>query len=218
VPGWKKRYFEHKFPGVDDEGQVGVAAAYVEGLCWVMRYYYDGCASWTWFYPYHYAPFAADIADAMDAEAPPEFEQGSPFLSFQQLMGVLPPRSSHALPKCLAELMTDSCSEIADFYPSDFAIDLNGKKFAWQAVILLPFIDEVRLLEAMADCEAELTADEKRRNGHGSPALFVGEGNPLFKPMAACYGDEPCELLTLTPELFPDAASALSIAGTLTPL
>ena len=68
VPGWKKRYFEHKFPGVDEEGQTGVAAAYVEGLCWVMRYYYDGCASWTWFYPYHYAPFAADIADAMDEE------------------------------------------------------------------------------------------------------------------------------------------------------
>jgi len=37
VPGWKNRYFEHKFPGMDDEGQVGVAAAYVEGLCWVMR-------------------------------------------------------------------------------------------------------------------------------------------------------------------------------------
>ena len=28
---------------------------------------------------------------------------------------------------------------------------------AWQAVILLPFIDEVRLLDAMADCEPELT-------------------------------------------------------------
>ena len=22
VPGWKKRYFEHKFPGMDEEGQV----------------------------------------------------------------------------------------------------------------------------------------------------------------------------------------------------
>ena len=39
----------------------------------------------TRFYPYHYAPFAADIADAMDAEAPPEFKQGAPFLSFQQV-------------------------------------------------------------------------------------------------------------------------------------
>ena len=144
VPGWKDRYYDAKFPGVDDAGRREVAAAYVEGLQWVMRYYYDGCASWKWFYPYHYAPFAADLAAAIDPGQPADFELARPFRPFEQLMGVLPPRSAHALPEPLAQLMTDPGSEIADFYPEDFALDLNGKKFLWQAVVLLPFIDEAR--------------------------------------------------------------------------
>ena len=40
-------------------------------------------------------------------------------------------------------------SPIADFYPTDFETDLNGKKNDWEAVILIPFIDEKRLLDAI---------------------------------------------------------------------
>lgn len=34
-------------------------------------------------------------------------------------------------------------SEIIDYYPPDFKTDLNGKQQEWEAVVLIPFIDEV---------------------------------------------------------------------------
>jgi 5'-3' exoribonuclease 2 len=53
-------------------------------------------------------------------------------------------------------------SPIIDFYPEDFKIDLNGKKFAWQGVALLPFVDEKRLKKAVLSLFDELTADESK--------------------------------------------------------
>lgn len=46
--------------------------------------------------------------------------------------------------------MYDPNSPIRDFYPSEFEQDLNGKKQEWEAVVKIPFIDEDRLLRAMA--------------------------------------------------------------------
>jgi 5'-3' exoribonuclease 2 len=45
------RYYAEKMqaPHGQQEGIVRkIVAAYVEGLCWVMRYYYEGVASWEW--------------------------------------------------------------------------------------------------------------------------------------------------------------------------
>ena len=60
--------------------------------------------------------------------------------------------------------MVSSDSVISDFYPHAFETDLNGKKNEWEAVVLIPFINQARLLEAMQPYYTNLTEEEKIRN------------------------------------------------------
>lgn len=39
--------------------------------------------------------------------------------------------------------MEDDKSPIIQFYPTEFKTDLNGKRQEWEAVVLIPFIDQV---------------------------------------------------------------------------
>lgn len=186
-PGYADRYYEQKFSAApeDKEFRRKVARAYAEGLSWVLLYYFQGCPSWTWYYPYHYAPFAADFDDIADMET--SFDKGTPFKPFEQLMGVLPASSNHAIPEIFHDLMSDPNSEIIDFYPEDFQVDLNGKKFAWQGVVLLPFIDEHRLLTAMEKKYPHLSDDEKLRNTMGRDVLLISDGHPLYQELVANF-------------------------------
>jgi 5'-3' exoribonuclease 2 len=45
--------------------------------------------------------------------------------------------------------MMDPESPIIDFYPKDVPVDPNGKAMPWLWVVLLPFIEEDRLLAAL---------------------------------------------------------------------
>ena len=64
-------------------------------------------------------------------------------------MSVFPKQSAHAVPTCYRHLMSDPNSEIIDFYPINFRLDINGAAYAWMGVNLLPYIDNDRLLKAM---------------------------------------------------------------------
>ncbi len=182
--GYAERYYEQKFHVAPDDYEFRhkVAQSYVEGLAWVLLYYFQGCASWTWYYPYHYAPFAADFTDLDKMDI--KFAKGKPFKPYEQLMGVLPAASNHAIPPVFHPLMTDPDSDIVDFYPEDFDLDANGKKQSWKAIVLLPFIDEKRLLSAMNTKYPLLTAEEHARNEMGKDALFVSDRHPLYELLA----------------------------------
>uniref|UniRef100_A0A4Y0BJ93 5'-3' exoribonuclease n=1 Tax=Anopheles funestus TaxID=62324 RepID=A0A4Y0BJ93_ANOFN len=187
--GFKDRYYESKFDVTSQNSSFRqtVAWEYVRGLCWVLRYYYQGCASWEWYFPYHYAPFASDLKHLENVNT--HFDPGTPFKPLQQLMGVFPAASRSHVPDAFAELMVDPCSPIIDFYPIDFRIDLNGKKFAWQGVALLPFVDEKRLFKATDPKVPLLTEEEQLRNQNGDAKLFLLPGSAGYKTLAGLYGD-----------------------------
>ncbi|KAH6913536.1 exonuclease II [Coprinopsis sp. MPI-PUGE-AT-0042] len=180
---WKRSYYREKLEiSYDDPKQMGdLVFRYVEGLQWVMHYYYSGVASWGWFYNYHYAPRISDLrhVDQMTFD----FKLGTPFKPFEQLMGVLPVASKEHIPTAYQDLMYDSNSPILDFYPLEFELDLNGKKQDWEAIVKIPFIDEQRLLRAMASREHRLTPGERKRNSWGeSTRFYYGDGEPTLYP------------------------------------
>ncbi|GMM27627.1 chromatin-binding exonuclease [Martiniozyma asiatica (nom. inval.)] len=170
--GWKDKYYKEKldFSLSDEEKITDLTENYVEGLQWVLYYYYTGICSWPWYYRYHYSPRISDVSKGLNVKI--NFKLGHPFTPFQQLMSVLPARSRKLLPAIYSPLMTDELSPIKDFYPADCATDMNGKTASWEAVVLLSFVDEKRLLEAMASCDEKLTPEEKKRNSFGTDLIY----------------------------------------------
>lgn len=60
---WKQKYYTEKFGwGLEnDEEMRKLTENYVQGLQWVLYYYYRGIASWPWFYGYHYSPMISGV-------------------------------------------------------------------------------------------------------------------------------------------------------------
>lgn len=133
------------------------------------------------------APFASDLQNIerfqQDVRA---MELSKPFNPVEQLMAVLPSDSSHAIPQAARWLMLDPESPIIDFYPKDVPVDPNGKAMPWLWVVLLPFIEEDRLLDALMPTMAKWTKEELLCNAKGldDGYLYVHKSNPLTKKLA----------------------------------
>lgn len=95
----KKTYYQKKlgFHDIDSSVLKEQAKGYVVAVQWILGYYYHGVPSWSWFFPYHYAPFLSDIRDFSEIQI--DFELGTPFHPFEQLLAVLPPASKELLPE-----------------------------------------------------------------------------------------------------------------------
>ncbi|XP_030763279.1 LOW QUALITY PROTEIN: 5'-3' exoribonuclease 1-like [Sitophilus oryzae] len=170
---FKKDYYRNKldYENVTPEVLRDQAEGYVRAIQWNLNYYYNGVCSWSWYYPHHYAPYISDIKDFSNLKI--DFELGQPFKPYEQLLAVLPPASKDLLPSAYHALMTSEESVMKEYYPDNFETDLNGKKQEWEAVVLIPFMDEKLLLESMQSCNDKLTPEELRRNQPGPMLVYT---------------------------------------------
>lgn len=166
--GWQTKYFKHVLKlERNDENKDSICRNYLEGLDWVLQYYYTETHSWGWMYRFISAPLFQDLADYLNRctqfpVEPAKTMRMGPYTPFCQLMMVVPKTSATLLPKELGKFMTDNESPLAHYYPNKFKLNFLFHIYLWEAEPYLPMIDEKKV-ELVVD-RANLTKDEKKRN------------------------------------------------------
>ena len=131
------------------------------------------------------------------------------------MLGVFPAASKQHIPKCFHHLMESEDSPVIDFYPLDFEIDLNGKKYEWQGVALLPFIDADRLLSAVEPLYKRLSKDEARRNSMGHDCLMVATQNKVFETLCSVYSVKATEVNQFNKKIPLNSLKSQGMEGTI---
>lgn len=166
---WKYRYYEHYFMISEYQKEFikTLCKNYLEGLVWVTKYYFEGCSSWTWHYPFSHAPFISDLYEYINDSSINDinkitFNKDKPLNPCVQLLAVLPKQCNHELPKKYRHLVTSENSPIIDMYPDKVELDLIHKDMLWQAIPFMPYLDITRINNTVNDIE--LDSNEKERN------------------------------------------------------
>jgi len=169
---WKTRFYNHYFnieyyyKDLADH----LSFEFLKSLKWVAEYYFKGCSSWSWKFPYSHSPFISDvynyinthivtdIVDINEIEIP---DDGC-LSPCQQLLAVLPPACSNLLPQEYRYLTTSERSSIIDFFPSDIELDMINKDANWQCIPKIPQVDPLRIKGVVKNIK--LSKKEKIRN------------------------------------------------------
>jgi 5'-3' exonuclease len=162
IEKYRKEYYIKSFNGFDNIKDL--CHQYFIGMQWVLSYYTRGVPDWKWCFKHHYAPFAYELAEHVTDFNFPLKRETSPATPFQQLLSVLPPKSSSLIPVPLSQLLTDSSSRIKKFCPSKFLIDLSGKRKEWEGLVLLPMVDFDIINEEYFKHIGKVSSEDLKRN------------------------------------------------------
>ena len=155
--GWESRYYEKCDCNNDIEN---MCKEYIRGLAWNLSYYVSKNPNIEcdqgWYYPYIHAPLFKDLVHYLEHNNIETPRSNKSYNSFEQLLTVLPPQSSHLLPKSWRRHVKKNKTQ----FPPRFLLDPIGCVFRWECSPILPLFDESLYNDYK---NFALTEDEKRR-------------------------------------------------------
>lgn len=157
---YRTEYYKTKFPSGITSTEV--CHQYFRGMEWVYRYYTKNIPSWSWFYPFSYSPFAQEMVQALSTYKTQDFPLHRPPEPFKQLLSILPPQSK--------ELLPSPFHSIIEKFPFEVKVDLAGKKFDWQGVVLVPPLQNFD--REYGEALKEVDERTRRRNYVGKEYLY----------------------------------------------
>lgn len=117
-----------------DKNIKNILEEYLKGFQWIFYYYNTGePISWKWYYPFHYVPHARILSEHVPEQINFNFEKSSPSSIDEQLLRVLPPNSKAFIKPELYHFF--------DNLSTNFKLDFSGKKYDWEAVVIVDFIE-----------------------------------------------------------------------------
>jgi 5'-3' exonuclease len=176
---WQLRYYRVCFHfDPTNQNIENTCYKYIQGLLWTLTYYYKGCTSWDWYYPYHHAPTIKNIYEfAFNKECGNEkwksvrLHKSPPYRPFEQLMFILPPESKHLLPESYQSLFSSN-SPIIQYYPEEYQFDTIFRRFFWQCPPILPPINTVHIKKVLQ--KHKLTKEEQQRDSVSELIVIKG--------------------------------------------
>jgi 5'-3' exonuclease len=149
----KVNYYNTYFqidPTTQVEDMWNILAYYAYGLKFVYEYYFQNLASWSWYYPYYFAPLLTDIQYYLghliaQGHTLADFQLDKPFEPFKQLLCILPKESADLLPENFRKYILTPDSILrnpVDFYPDQIETVTYGSIRSHEAIYMIPFLDQ----------------------------------------------------------------------------
>jgi 5'-3' exonuclease len=174
--GWRSRYYKICLNMNHTPSNIEmVSQAYLKTLVWNFMYYFDGCISWDWYYPFAYSPTIDDIYNELikhkniNCTSSNKIFHFKPSIPLEQqtlLLCVLPFASKGLMTRDVALKIIDNKSPMKIYFPKSYGLNVAFHMKYYECTPIIANIEIEKVKKFMNDCK--MSDDEISRNIRGT--------------------------------------------------